>query len=198
MLTYEISLMRRPIQTEEETAACGDKGVICENNDEIVIGVFDGAGHGIKAAEAANKAISFIEKNENMPLEDIFDALHKTLRGTRGGALSLARIKKETGEMVFSGIGNVGARLFDPINKKLVTRDGVLGSQMPKAKVINKALKEGDVLILYSDGIRDRISEDDYPHFFHISAQEITRITIDYLSKPLDDASCLTLKVLHD
>lgn len=198
MTKYDVSLKSRPIQTVQEHEACGDKGIIIDTNDYLFLGLCDGAGHGIKAAEASGLAVSYLKREHALPLDSLLENLHQELKRSRGAAINLAKIDKSTAEMIFSGIGNVGTRIFNESNSKLVTRDGVVGYQMPKPKLYLKRLKIDDIIIFYSDGIRDRISQEDYPDFNGLTADEISRITIDYLSKPLDDASCIAVKVEDD
>ena len=61
-----------------------------------------------------------------------------------------------------------------------------------------KQINPGEVLILYSDGVRSQLNRDEFPAFFELSAYDIARITIDYFSKTLDDASCIVVKVADD
>lgn len=198
MSKFDVSLKARPIQTLQEHEVCGDKGFYTETDTHLFVGLCDGAGHGIKAAEVSNLAIDYMKSNHELALDTLLENLHQALNKTRGGAISVGKIDKHSLKLIYSGIGNISARIFNEDNKKLITRDGVIGYKTPKPKIVEKQLKEGDIIVLYSDGVKDRLSPEDFPELNDLTAEEISIIIIDYFSKTLDDASCITVKVLHD
>ncbi len=198
MLKMEVAELKRPIQTLPESGFCGDATLIVEDPSNIFLALFDGAGHGYSAHKAADIAMQLINEDVDQELCSLLLSLHQGLKGTSGGVAGLCRIVKKTGQLTCTGIGDISIRLFKPESTRIVTRGGVLGDEIVQPKLYQMQLKRGDVLMLYSDGIHDNFKIDDFPDFFALSAYEIARITIDYHSKILDDASVIVLKVNND
>jgi hypothetical protein len=48
---------------------------------------------------------------------------------------------------------------------------------------------------MYSDGIRDRFNQEDYPQLRYQSAATIAQTVVDRFGKPHDDATCLALRI---
>lgn len=198
MLNIETAGLVRPIQTEPEGTACGDATLIVDSEDSLFLALLDGAGHGVLAANASKTAITYLKNHTQDDLCELLEALHQLLRGTRGAVAGLCRINKTSGELHYSGTGNISTRLFSSNSERLVSRDGMLGHQMVNPKLHQRQLSPGDVVMLYSDGVTDRLEPIDFSDFFTLSAYDLARITIDYHSKTLDDASCLVARILND
>ena len=198
MLTFEVATLKRAIQTLPEEAVCGDVSLVVEEDETLLLALFDGAGHGPMAFRAAKQGSEYLKQHTEQDLEEALQALNLLLRGTSGAVASMCRIHKETGLLTYSGIGNVSMRLFSPESRHLVTRDGMLGHQMPSPKQNTLQLHPGNIFMLYSDGVKEHFDAEAFPDFFALSAQDIARIIIDYFSKTLDDASCIVVKVHHD
>jgi phosphoserine phosphatase RsbX len=200
MLKLDIAELKRPIQTLPENAACGDKTFVLENENYVLLALIDGAGHGPIASRASDAAVDFlIEQPIEQDLCETLSALHEELRNSRGAVADLCRIDKRTGVVSYSGIGNVTSRIFKPEGDvSFFPRNGMLGYEILPPKAHQKQINPGEVLILYSDGVRSQLNRDEFPAFFELSAYDIARITIDYFSKTLDDASCIVVKVADD
>ena len=198
MLNIDVAELKRPIQTLPETGFCGDATLIIDAPTTLFLALFDGAGHGYSANKTADIAIRFLKQESGQDLTDLLLSLHQVLKGTPGGVAGLCRIDKNTGQMDCTGIGDVTIRMFTPESRRFVIRGGVLGDEIINPKVYQTQLSPGYVLMLYSDGVDDRVKLDDFPDFFTLSAYDIARITIDYFSKILDDASVIVLKVKND
>jgi phosphoserine phosphatase RsbX len=195
---FDVASLKRAIQTLPEGSLCGDQTLVVEKKEYLFFALFDGAGHGPMACNAATRACRYLKEETERDLSVLLDELHELLKGTVGGVGSLCRINKATGVMQYSGIGNAVTRLFLPESKNLVMRDGVLGHEIARPQMSEFVVEPGHVVMLYSDGIRDHFDTAEFPDFFELSASDIARITIDYFSKTLDDASCIVVKVSDD
>ena len=198
MLKLDVAELKRPIQTLPETGFCGDATLIIQAPTALFLALFDAAGHGYSADKTAGIAMRFLKEESTQDLTELLFSLHQVLKGTPGGVVGLCRIDMNTGRGECTGIGDVTIRMFSPESRRVVIRGGVLGDEMINPKIYPMQLAPGNVLMLYSDGVNDRLKPDDFPDFFTLSAYDIARISIDYFSKTLDDASIIVLKVEHD
>ena len=55
-------------------------------------------------------------------------------------------------------------------------------------------LTPGDIVLLYTDGVKDRFQLQDYPQLLHHTAELIARTVIQRFGKDHDDASCIALR----
>ena len=199
MLKLDVAEISRPIQTESQDSLNGDVTLIIDGPSSLFLALVDGAGHGYSAHKVAQMAINILaEEINHHSLCDLLLLLHQSLKGTVGGVACLSRIDKETGLLTCAGIGNNTLRLFKPESRRLVTLGGVLGYEIANPKLHEVQLNPGNVLMMHSDGILNQFESDDFPDFATLSAEKIARMTIDYFSKPLDDASIIVLKVRND
>lgn len=182
----------------ERLEECGDLIFVKETDDFCRIGAIDALGHGSAAHIAAEAALIFLNENCSLdPAEDIVK-IHSVLQKTRGAVMGLCYIDKITGELTYSGIGNITARVLGSDQKKLVFRDGVVGYSMPTVRNQKMTLSPGDILLLYSDGMKEHFNMIDVPNLFKETAESISAALLNKYSKKNDDASIITLKVLYD
>lgn len=156
-------------RTAQGQCESGDFHVIKPTADGVLLGVLDGLGHGRDAAEASRLAAQTIEANATEPLRSIFRKCHDRLTGTRGVVMSAARINAAEKTVIWTGVGNVEAKLFrassniSPDMEYLLLRSGVVGVNLPLLYVATMPILPGDLIIFATDGIR--------PTFF----QEVVR-----------------------
>ncbi len=191
MLKPEYFLTIRPLLTAVE---CGDAGIIKESDGKIFLGIVDVLGHGADAYKIAMTARDFFEKQYRRSIVDIISALHTRIKGSRGAVVALCRVDLRTGELEYTGVGNITARIFGAVSKRLVPRDGIIGYVMPTPRVERMTLSSGDVVMLYTDGVQEHFELEDYPKLLHDDAETIGRRVIRQFGKPEDDAACIVLK----
>ena len=86
---------------------------------------------------------------------------HTALAGTRGAAMSIARLDLTRGELVYAGIGNVEAHLWqDGGRERLIAYRGIIGSAMRTVRPFTLRLAEEWTLLMHSDGISARADLD--------------------------------------
>lgn len=174
--------------------ACGDAGLILESSDELFWALIDVLGHGRDAHAVAVRAEGYLVENYRQSLAEVMKGLHEHLRGTRGAVAALGCLHKETGKMLFSGIGNIMTRLYGAKPHQFLSRDGIIGYVIPNPVEHEVELNSGDILVATSDGIREHFDMNFFPDLLKGSARQIAAKIMDQLSKGDDDASCIVVR----
>ncbi len=155
-------------------------------------------GHGSEAHTVALNAQKYLEQNYRQELIDVLDGLHACLRGTRGAVAALCRLNTETGELIYVGIGNITVRVLGPRNSRLVSGNGIVGYMMSTLKEQTLKLFAGDVLVMYSDGIKEHFEPSECRGILMGNAKSIAVGLLNQFGKKNDDASCIVLRYLGD
>jgi serine phosphatase RsbU (regulator of sigma subunit) len=146
----------------EGQAESGDLHLVQAVQDGVLVGVVDGLGHGEEAAAAARLAVTTLERYAEEPLLSLLQRCHLALKGSRGVVLSLARFDAPRGTMTWLGVGNVEGVLHHADRSErsarasLVTRGGIVGSEVPAAQaavIPVIPVNAGDTLVFATDGI---------------------------------------------
>lgn len=174
--------------------SCGDIGIIKEFDNKVFIGLIDVLGHGKEAYKIAVISKGFLQKNYRKDLTEIIKGLHERIRGTRGEVVGLCILDLSTGVLKCAGIGNISVRRFRSTSERVIFRSGIVGYMMPNPKEERIVLSDGDVLVLYSDGVRDHFELKDYPGILRDNARTIAKNIIRNFGKKGDDASCIALR----
>ncbi len=121
------------------------------------IAVIDGLGHGPQAAEAAACAVGVLDRHPELDPAEALRQCHTALLGTRGAAMSVARLDLAKGVLVYAGIGNVDAHLWQGgRHERLIVYRGVVGSAMRTIRPFTLRLAEEWTFLIHSDGISAR------------------------------------------
>ncbi|MFF0886573.1 PP2C family protein-serine/threonine phosphatase [Streptomyces sp. NPDC003456] len=136
----------------------GDAWTCVRAGDTVTLMLADGLGHGPEAARASSAAVTALHACADLAPADVLRRLHDALKGTRGAAVSLARLDLAAGRLRFAGIGNVGARLRTGGTwRHLLARPGIVGVHRPTTLREEEADWTGDpLLILHTDGLPSR------------------------------------------
>ncbi|GAH05596.1 unnamed protein product, partial [marine sediment metagenome] len=118
--------------------------------------------------------------------------------GTRGAVAALCRLDTETGELIYVGIGNITVRVIGPRTSRFVSRGGIVGYMMTTPREQTLKLFAGDVLVMYSDGIKEHFELSEYPRILTGNAKSIAVGLLNQFGKKNDDASCIALRYLGD
>ena len=174
--------------------SCGDTGVIREFDHKVFLGLIDVLGHGEEAYKLAVRSRGFLAKNYHNDLIEIIRALHEHIRGTRGEVVGLGVFDILSGILRCAGIGNISVRIFGLSSRRVIFKSGIVGYMISNPNVNTFQLSKGDVLIMYSDGIRDHFRLEDYPGILKDNAKTIARNIVKKFGKKEDDASCISLR----
>ncbi|NJB69430.1 serine phosphatase RsbU (regulator of sigma subunit) [Desulfobaculum xiamenense] len=173
---------------------CGDTGYFRIDETQCLMAEVDVLGHGPEAYEVAVMVNAFLAESGNSTLVDILQGLHRHLRGTRGCVASLCHVDLATGVMRFSGVGNIVCRIFGIEHLRMVSRDGIVGYMMSQPQEQIVQLAPGNVVMLYSDGIKEHFEVHDLPGLLTGSAKDIADRVMKHFAKGDDDASCLVMR----
>lgn len=178
---------------------CGDQAVAVDvDGDAALFGVLDGLGHGPAAAGAALAGVEALANARGERLEVLVALCHRVLTGTRGAAMTLARIDFPSSRVTWTGIGNVRANLVAKSVSGVQVRSsarlvgGIIGYRIPETRPAQTvSVRTGDLLVITSDGI----AEDHLEHIdFAASAADIAEQILTKHAKESDDATVLAAR----
>ncbi|WP_197694061.1 SpoIIE family protein phosphatase [Mycobacterium sp. 852002-40037_SCH5390672] len=178
---------------------CGDRGIAVDiDGTAALFGVVDGLGHGPAAAEAALRAVDAVTRASSERIEVLIQLCHRVLVGTRGVAMTLARVDFEANTLTWTGIGNVTADLVAKaptgvhIRSSARLTGGIVGYRIPEirpAQVI--PIRPGDLMMMSTDGIVEGYLD----HIdFSASAVAIAEGLLSKDAKETDDAMVLAAR----
>jgi phosphoserine phosphatase RsbX len=179
--------------------ASGDQGIAIGIDDRAALfGVVDGLGHGPDAAAAALRAVDTVKRASAERLEVLVQLCHRVLDGTRGVAMTLARVDFAASTLSWTGVGNVTADLVAKVPTGLQVRSsarltgGIVGYRMPEIRPAQVLpIRPGDLLVITTDGI----AEDYLDHIdFASSAVVIAEGLLGKHAKKTDDAMVLAAR----
>jgi serine/threonine protein phosphatase PrpC len=154
LLHWGVATLALEGQTES-----GDLHLVRTVKDGALIAVVDGLGHGEEAAVAARLAVTTLEQYVEEPPLSLLQRCHVALKGSRGVVMSLARFDAPHGTMTWLGVGNVEGVLHHAdwsersARASLITRGGIVGSEVPAVQAAVIPVGAGDTLVFATDGI---------------------------------------------
>jgi len=167
----------------------------------VLVSVVDGLGHGPDAAAAARAAVAALNKHAQESVLPLLQRCHQALAGTRGVVATVALFDRADGSMTWLGVGNVeGVLLYANAGgrqgrERLVTRGGIVGSELPPLRAEVLAVAPGDTLILATDGIQSGFADDlavDAP------PQQLADQILARSGKTTDDALVMVARYVGD
>ena len=171
----------------------GDTCLVSSLSETVVLAaVMDGLGHGKEAHQASQLAKERILSNPGAPLNVLLQNAHNGIRGTRGATIGIARLDTRAGQMSFAGIGNIEGRIISGDKQHyLLSLGGIVGHVMRTPRIFEHAFSGGDILALYSDGIRSswQYQYDNWEQH----PQKIAEEVLDLHSRDTDDATILII-----
>jgi serine phosphatase RsbU (regulator of sigma subunit) len=177
----------------------GDQPIAIEiGQGAALFGVMDGLGHGPDAARAALRATDALRRAHTERVEVLVQLCHRVLGGTRGVAMTLARVDFAAGTLTWTGVGNVAANLVAKdvtgtlIRSSARLSAGIVGYRIPEIRPAQVVpMRAGDLLVIASDGI----TEDHLDHIdFAASATVIAKEIMGRHAKETDDAMVLAAR----
>lgn len=186
----------RPLPSEYTS---GDRGIAVDiDGAAALFGVVDGLGHGPAAAEAALRAVDAVTRARSERVEVLIQLCHRVLVGTRGVAMTLARVDFADSTLTWAGVGNVTAEVVAKAPTGIQIRSsarlaaGIVGYRIPEirpAQVVS--IRPGDLILMSTDGIAEHYLD----HIdFSASAVAIAEGLLGKDAKETDDAMVLAAR----
>jgi serine/threonine protein phosphatase PrpC len=141
----------------------GDGYLVAELDGMCLVAVADGLGSGDEAAQAARLALATVGQYMWSNLSEVLQACHQALNRSRGAVMGLLRIKFESRQASYAGVGNVDMRSLSASGFHPINAYGIVGSRFPVVRVFEGTYTPGDVFVLSTDGITRRFSLDKLP-----------------------------------
>ncbi len=193
-LACEIAEINRPCYPEYVS---GDSTLVLPQPGGVLLACIDASGHGKRAHALSVQLVEHLRSSAQQGHQDLAALLHQLhLRavGTVGAAVALAWLDLARSTLSLAGIGNIRVRCIGPTPWVGICRDGVLGERFPTPDVQRFGLRADDVVLLYSDGIRETISPEVRTRMHLGAAQQIAETMLRVGGKATDDASCIVVK----
>jgi len=187
----ESGVYRRPCMGE---IVSGDTGLVVMQEAGVFLAIVDVLGHGPEAHLVAERIAGYLRDNASCDLLEIVQSLHEQLRGGLGAAVGLGCLDRVTGRLRYVGIGNTRLRRIGSVETRMVSRDGTVGCHMPTARETHLQLEAGDLLLMTTDGVKERFSVEDYPGLFGDSAAVVACQVVQRFGKEHDDATCIAVR----
>lgn len=176
-----------------QSPACGDVWHLAIEGQRISALLIDGLGHGEQAEAAARAGEAVFAQQPFAALEPLLADMHQAMQGGRGGAVAVAQFDGEQ-RVDFAGIGNIGAVLLDPAQSRgLASHPGIVGVQFRKVHAFSYPQANGQLLVLYSDGLQSRWNLADYPGLIHRHPAVIAAVLHRDHCRGRDDVTVLAI-----
>ena len=188
------------MQTCPGETACGDAWTARARDGVLDLLVIDGLGHGPRAEQAAQEALTgFAARRESDPAQ-ILSRLSAELAGTRGSVGCLARIEAANGRLAVAGIGNVSAAIARPTGqlRRIISREGRLGGAVRTPPVDQTELQPADTLILHSDGLAALRGIEDFPRLLQRSCAVLAATLMRDQYRGRDDACVAVARIARE
>ncbi|WUK27989.1 ATP-binding protein/SpoIIE family protein phosphatase [Streptomyces sp. NBC_00370] len=189
----------RPISGE---TSCGDAwavrvepGADAEAAPALLVMMCDGLGHGPLAALAGDTAVTAFRQSSARLPDAVLRDIHTALRGTRGGAVAVARVEPSAGRLLYCGVGNVSGYVITPTARAgLMSAPGIVGQQMRTLRTFEQPLVPGGALVMHSDGLTERWTMDALPGLLQHTPAVIAGQLLREAAVRRDDAGIVVVK----
>jgi phosphoserine phosphatase RsbX len=192
----EVGVAGRPRAGE---AVSGDLAVVERLDGGTLLAVVDGAGHGAQARRAALAAGAVVRRTRETDLGVLMEHCHHAMRGTRGGAVTLAFLAPARAELTWLGVGTVEGRVVrargwpSEIGASLAMLAGTPGHDLPGLAPATLTLRHGDVVALATDGVRSAFAD---ALEIHGSCREVAERVVREHAHDGDDALAVVARFL--
>lgn len=182
-----------PMPGEE---VCGDSWGFARDDQDLVLVVADGLGHGVEARVASAEAIRQLYEHPDLAPKALLAWIHQALRSTRGAAVAVARIDRVRGKLTFAGLGNISARIYAGSEGKqnLVSLNGTAGHQCDRIMEFSYSWPEDGMLVLHSDGLSTSTGLESYPGLAARDPALIAGVLYRDFCRGRDDATVVVVK----
>lgn len=180
----------RPMTGE---TACGDVFGVADDDGRVIGVLCDGLGHGPLAAAAAMEAVTAVLEEPAAEPGVLLARAHARMRHTRGGAVGVVQVAGPV--VLFAGLGNVTATILaDDARKGMISVPGIAGHRAGAIRQFEYTAPPGGVVILHSDGIRNRWDPQALPGLSARDPLVVAAAVLAEAGTHRDDAGVLVLR----
>ncbi len=155
----EVGVFGRPYRGEPRS---GDHACVHRADDQLLLGVCDGLGHGAPARTAAGAAIRVFITHRSASPHQIIEECHRALGQTRGVVMAAVALdERPTNTMNLAAVGNITVEFVRPLSsRRFGATSFVVGAPRRgwRAHVETATATDDEVLVLFTDGIKARTS----------------------------------------
>lgn len=174
----------------------GDGVLLERRGDQAVLALIDGLGHGRTAHEVSVAAVRHLRENWPSEAAEAMRDLNDRLTGSIGAAAGVALLHVKSRQFSFVGVGNTVARIMAS-GTRLYSVEGNLGTRLRTLREQNVTLGAGDLVLFYTDGVRDRFKLEEYPQMSYEPAKTVARTVVERFGRSHDDVTCIALRCLE-
>jgi hypothetical protein len=156
--------------------------------------VIDALGHGAAAHQVAVAAERYLIDNWVPDPLAMLQGLSNVLSGGPGAAAGIAVIEFGCYRIKYAGVGNTTLRVFNGKPRRLLSVEGVLGQKSRAPHCQEIALRPDEVLVMYTDGVSDRMELRHSELRVRRSCGHFARSLVERFGKDHDDATCLVAR----
>ena len=187
-----LGVWSRPRPGEETN---GDAYFVGQHQNETLLAVVAGLGHGQGAREAAAAAVEVLEQWHGEPLNELTLAVHDALRVTRGAVMGAVVLNPARESFTYAGVGNIEVRVLGSAEPaRPIPSNGTLGARLSQVRVWPHRWAEGTTLVIASDGISATWDMSAYPGLVTRSPQLLAGVLLRDFGRSSDDATVLVYR----
>lgn len=190
---WDIGMRTRPMLGE---MVCGDMTMAVQVDNGILLVIADATGHGKQANELIQSLSPFVLEHATNNVKALLTDMHVFLKGSIGAAAGVLFVNTRLRTLSYAGVGNTGASRRSGAPWRPVSKDGVLGQRLPTLFEQKTQLVQGDLILMWSDGLSELASGMFATRNAYKSSAQLTHELLQELGKPHDDASCVVLRWL--
>ena len=179
----------------------GDFPIVFQDSDKSVAVLIDVAGHGYSAFKVGRPAAASCESliaTEDCSPSGLLRTVDTYFRNTQGAAVGVVVVQH--GQAVFASVGNVKClHITIDAHRKLhrthlTSCDGLVGVRFRTPREERVAVGSGDILLLHTDGVSQRMKDTVLSEVYAGNASSIARAVVERFGRTSDDASCIALR----
>lgn len=191
---FSFAALQLPMPGEK---LCGDGYCIKKTDDQTIIFLGDGLGHGPHAYDAVQTAIAAFKRCEDTEPSEMLRYISDQVKKTRGLVATIVALNSAQKEWKICGIGNITTRLFEGIvSKNYMAHNGIVGLNIPRTLTTYTVQEERyHTLIMYSDGLKTRFEPVKFNSLMKYDPALIAGVIYKENARRTDDMSVLVGKV---
>jgi anti-sigma regulatory factor (Ser/Thr protein kinase) len=190
----QLGIFGRAVPGEPQS---GDHAGFHRLDDELVLGICDGLGHGPWAHEAACAAIDVFGRLPDASPTQILDECQEALGATRGAVMAVGRLKETDGTIELACVGNITIEAVAPrTRRRFGGASFVLGAPQARVRVpVERAnLPSGTALVMFTDGVVSRASIEEDLALLREHPIIIAHQLVERFGRDGDDALALVVR----